>query len=297
MSNRNSSKQPQRPHTPDRSITKEELLVGTQRLALRLSRHLDSLEQGHEGAVDDVAAVLRTLLARGRGDDVLRRVRRAYNVPQPVVRVSISPVDDRTHVLAYGALPVPTDAGVTPPAVGPSWISLDSWVSRTALILRGANRRVSTWEQLITAYSNTLGSHLSGSIPEILARTSTIHADRMNVGEFLIHNAGLVAEDAITQLLSAIGGGSVVVPQARHRALSYAVYLSVRDTDANHPIGDIEVNVVGRPPEGETTLLKMKTQDSSRFLRLTVTRNHDDTGDVGYHYATETPDWWPLRDE
>ena len=143
---------PHRPATPD------EVVEAARRLRQRLGRHLDALEAGEVGAVDDVA-VLRTLLAHGRGDDVVVRLCRTKSIPLPQIQVSEPVVDRQPIGLAFGAVPAPAHGEPV------RLVDINDMAGLPALIVRGAPRRVSTWEQLITDYANTFGSHLSGTIP------------------------------------------------------------------------------------------------------------------------------------
>jgi hypothetical protein len=105
-------------------------------------------------------------------------------------------------------------------------VDINAWRGLDALIVRGAPRRVSGWEQLITDYANTFGSHLSGTIPHLLSHMSSIcYSGSLDLGEYLIHCAGIVAEDALQQVLGAIDGDKA--PPPRHRMLNPLLRLTV----------------------------------------------------------------------
>jgi len=53
-----------------------------------------------------VAAVLRTLIVRGEGDDVIRKLCRRKHVPIPKVLVTRAAHDGPSVVLSAGAIPV-----------------------------------------------------------------------------------------------------------------------------------------------------------------------------------------------
>jgi hypothetical protein len=130
-------------------------------------------------------------------------------------------VDSQQIGLAFGAVPAPSQDD--PPV---RIVDINAWRGLDALTVRGAPRRVSGWEQLITDYANTFGSHLSGTIPHLLSHMSSIcYSGSLDLGEYLIHCAGIVAEDALQQVLGAIDGDKA--PPPRHRMLNPLLRLTV----------------------------------------------------------------------
>ena len=81
------SKQQTTKYAPQ-ATSDEDFVSGAIELGQRLTRHLSALENGEAGAVADVAAVLRTLIVRGEGDDVIRRLCKRTHVPIPEVLVT-----------------------------------------------------------------------------------------------------------------------------------------------------------------------------------------------------------------
>lgn len=280
-----------------RPVTPNDLLASAQRLLARLDRHLDALEAGNVDAVDDLAAVLRTLVVRGKGNDAIRRLCKTFNQPYPHVYVSRQPVDDREIVLAFGSVPCNTAENKPPAEATGSWITIDRWTDQTALIARGATRRVSTWNHLISAYANTYGSHLSGTIPDILTKTSSMWSDRLDLGGYLIHCAGLVVEDALTQLLDQIAGKPLSVPRRNHRPLNPMNGLTV--SDSIRPMGYVGASFAGDGVLESVDLIKLRNAIGTHYLRIRLEPVTHGTDRDGHHLVLQgedkEPDWWPPR--
>lgn len=134
-----------------RQANPQEVVGIARRHRQRLGRHLDALEAGEVGAVDDLAAVLRTLLAHGKGDDVIARLCKLKSIPLPEITLSEPVADCQSIGLAFGAVPA-LSGGDEPVRV----VDIDAWRGLKALIVRGAPRRVSTWEQVIKDYANSI---------------------------------------------------------------------------------------------------------------------------------------------
>src|SRR5277367_1462481 len=201
------AKKPTPPKYAPHSISNEDYLAGAIELAHRLTRHLAALERGEIGAVADVAAVLRTLIVRGEGDDVLRRLCKRMHVPLPEVVVSRAAYEGPSVVLSAGAIPVPPEDLSKPHAIPTLMVNLNRWSDMTALVVRdGAPRRANNWDGVIKMYANTFGSHLSGTIPNTLLKTSKIMSGTLDLGEYLVFCAGVVAEDMLNQVLDTLKG-------------------------------------------------------------------------------------------
>ena len=251
--------------TTSRPATKDEVLDAARRHLNRLRRHMDALQAGEVGAVDDVAAVLRALLAHGSGDDGLRRLCRMHGINVPKVYVSEPVVDKQSIALAFGAVPAPADIEVPV-----RHLDIDAWRRLPALIVRSAPRRVSTWEQVIREYGNTFGSHLSGTIPHLLSEISSIcHSGPLDLGEYLIHCAGIVAEDALQQALATIDGDpDATAKRPQHQRLNPMVGLIV---ERYAPKGAISVqySIAGYPIGSTIELAKVRLEDQNFLLKVT----------------------------
>ena len=151
------------------SISDEDFVAGAIELGQRLTRHLTALENGEAGAVADVAAVVRTLIVRGEGDDVIRRLCRRKHVPIPEVLVTRAAHDGPSVVLSAGAIPVTPEDQDNPHQIATRMVDLNVWSDMTALVVRGGTpRRVNNWDRVISMYPHTFGSHMSGTIPNTL---------------------------------------------------------------------------------------------------------------------------------
>ncbi|MCV7008232.1 hypothetical protein [Mycobacterium gordonae] len=274
------------PHLP-KAATQAEVVAVARRLRQRLSRHLDALETGEIGAVDDLAAVLRTLLAHGKGDDAIVRLCHSHKLPLPQVRVSLPVADDQKIGLAFGAIPAPDEPGHPPTVV----MDIDRWRGLDALIIKGAPRRVNSWEQLITEYANTYGSHLSGTIPHLLSHASSMgYSGNLDVGEYLIHCAGLVAEDALQQVLKAIDGDAAQPPG--HRLQTPLTRLTVETKTP--PSIEAGYNVLDRP-FGQTLQIAKLRVDGMYFM-LELTRAAADETTFHWDFTRDKPEWWDGSD-
>jgi hypothetical protein len=277
----NSGSAQSKPRLP-RQTTPDELVERARGLRQRLGRHLDALEAGEVGAVDDVAAVLRTPLAHGKGDDVIVRLCRSHRIPLPQIQVTEPVVNSQGIGLAFGAVPAPSE-GDPPVRI----VDINVWRGLDALIVRGAPRRVSSWEQLITDYANTFGSHLSGTIPHLLSEMSSMcYSGSLDLGEYLIHCAGIVAEDALQQALGAIDGDKA--PPPRHRMLNPLLRLTVE----TKPQTSMSAGwtLIDRPI-GQTFQIARIRLDGLYFL-LELTRTAADATKFHWDVATDEPDWW-----
>jgi hypothetical protein len=266
---------------PHRAITPEEVVDVARRLRQRLGRHLDALEAGECGAVDDVAAVLRILLVHGSGNNVIVRLCRTNSIPLPRIQVSEPVADHQSIGLAFGA--VPALSGDEPVRV----VDIDTWRGWKALIVRGAPRRASTWEQLIKEYANTFGSHLSGTIPHLLSQMASIcYSGPLDLGEYLIHCAGLVAEDALHQVLGTIDGDDA----PRHRRLNPLVRLIVESRLPHPPQMTTGFTLEDRPLGKAVPIVKVLLDGT--YMMLELTPRGPNEVEYDYEITNEKPEWW-----
>ncbi|OBA70602.1 hypothetical protein A5641_12185 [Mycobacterium sp. 1554424.7] len=269
-----------------RAATREEILDAARRQFHRLRRHMDALQAGEVGAVDDVAGVLRALLAHGSGDDGLKRLCKMHGINLPKVYVSEPVADQQSIALAFGAVPAPAD--FEEPA---RYLDTDAWRRLPALIVRSAPRRVSTWEQVIREYGNTFGSHLSGTIPHLLSEISSIcYSGPLDLGEYLIHCAGIVAEDALQQALSTIDGDADAATKCpQHQRLNPIVRLIV---ERQAPKGGIsaQYSIAGYPIGSTIELVKVRLNDQNFILK--VTRDTANASTFDWEYEQSGPGAW-----
>jgi hypothetical protein len=214
------------------ALSDNEFVACAIELGQRLSRHLDALENGEPGAVADVASVLRTLIVRGEGDDVIRRLCKRMHIELPEVLVSRAANDGPLVILSAGAMPVTPPHADYPHQIKIQLVNLNNWSDMTALVVRdGIPQRVSSWERVIRMYANTFCSHLSGTIPDVLCKTSSIMSGKLDLGQYLVHCAGIVAENSLNQVLTEVGGQSIILPHKLGRHLNPLSHLTLWDDE------------------------------------------------------------------
>ncbi|WP_204807149.1 hypothetical protein [Mycobacterium riyadhense] len=270
-----------------RATTSGETQEQLRRLQKRLSRALNALADGDEDAVDDIAAALRTLVGRGRGDDLIRRVRKAFGLQWPLLFVGPAASDATDVTLSAGSIP----SRVKEPPGDCAWIRVDQWADSLAVVInQGRGQRKANWQKLIEAYANTYGSHASNSIPSMLDETSRMHADQMNLGQYMIHCAGLGVADAITQMIDEIDGKTVVRGQLLQNRLTPLYGLIV----GRQSMEGAKIFIDDRDISERTHVIKMHLYPH-QWQRVFV---EPLPGGAGKNIALDLhdagkPDWWP----
>ncbi|MEJ7633544.1 hypothetical protein [Aeromicrobium sp.] len=193
-----------KPGTTERSDDEfKQFLV---RLQERLGSHTASLHAGRLSATDDLAAVLRTLLTRGAGDDVVRKAIKRFSLQEPIVLVSAPITRQRNLKLAFGALPVGIDDSGDEHT---NYVGVLDWINSLALSKEGLHREYYTWAQLITAYANTNGSHLSRTVPDVLHEVVVDQVGEVDLGVYLIWCAAVLADEALRDVIQQLGMAQV----------------------------------------------------------------------------------------
>jgi hypothetical protein len=287
------SKQPPASYAPQ-SLTDDEFVACAIELGHRLSRHLDALESAEPGAVADVAAVLRTLLVRGSGDDVIRRLCKRMHIDLPEVLVTRAAYDRPLVILSAGAMPVTPEDTDLPHKIETKLVNLNRWSDMTALVVRdGKPQRVNNWDNVIKMYANSFGSHLSGTITGTLFTASSIKSGRLGLGQHLVHCAGIVGENALHQVLAAIAGDPIIVPHKEGRQLNPISHLTLFDDDGRG-LGneELQIALMGRdlPTDDEVDVLKLHFAD--RYIKASYTRHADGRVYGTIKHAQQKPDWW-----
>jgi hypothetical protein len=276
------------------AISDEDFVAGAIELGQRLARHLSALESGEPGAVADVAAVLRTLIARGEGDDVIRKLCKRKHVPLPEVLVTTAAHDGPSVVLSAGALPVTPEDYDHPHQIATRMVDLNAWSDMTALVVRGgAPRRANNWDRVISMYANTFGSHLSGTIPSTLLEASSIMSGELDLGEYLIFCAGIVAESALNQVLDTLAEKSIIVPHKCSRKPNPLAHLTLRD-DARG-VGEPELALAFMPAGleiGDDEIDVLKLHFADRYMKASYSRKSDGKIYGTMTYSRQVPDWW-----
>lgn len=287
------SKQPPAKYAPQ-ALTDDQFVSCAIELGHRLSRHLDALESGEPGAVADVAAVLRTLIVRGEGDDVIRRLCRRMHIDLPEVLVTRAAYDRPLVILSAGAMPVTPEDADLPHQIETKLVDLNRWSDMTALVVRDGNpQRVNDWDKVIKMYANTFGSHLSGTIAETLSTASSIMSGKLDLGQYLVHCAGIIAENSLNQVLSAISGDPIIVPYKPGRQLNPISHLTLFDDDGRG-LGNeaLQVAFMGSdlPMGKEVDVLKLHFAD--RYIKTSYTKHADGKVYGNVAFSQSKPHWW-----
>jgi hypothetical protein len=173
-------------------------------------------------------------------------------------------------------------------------VDLNVWSDMTALVVRGGTpKRVNNWDRVIAMYANTFGSHMSGTIPNTLLETSSIMSGALDLGEYLIFCAGVVAESALNQVLDTLAGKSIIVLHKVARKPCPLAHLTLRDDDRGfgEPALALAFMPAGLTIGGEEIdVLKLHFAD--RYMKTSYSRHSD-----GKIYGTmassqQIPDWW-----
>jgi hypothetical protein len=287
------SKQQTTKYAPQ-AISDEDFVSGAIELGQRLTRHLSALENGEAGAVADVAAILRTLIVRGEGDDVIRRLCKRTHVPIPEVFVTRAAYDGPSVVLSAGAIPVTPEDQDHPHQIATRMVNLDVWSEMPALVVRGGTpRRVNNWDRVISMYANTFGSHMSGTIPNTLLETSSIMSGELDLGEYLIFCAGIVAENALNQVLDTIANKPIIVPHKLGRKPNPLTHLTLRDDERG--LGEPELALAFMPAGlkiGVDEIDVLKLHFADRYMKAAYARGSDGKIYGTMKYSQQKPDWW-----
>ncbi|ANW64000.1 hypothetical protein BCA37_10700 [Mycobacterium sp. djl-10] len=271
-----------------RATSNDEKVQQLQRLERRLARALSALAEGEADAVDDVATALRALVGRGPGNDLIRRVRSALGLRWPLLFVGPPASDANGVSLSVGSIP----ARVQEPPGDRHWVGVNEWTDRLAIVIdQGKGRRKLTWEGLIETYANTYGAHAGKAIPRMLDAASRLYADKLDLGEYLIHCAGLGVADLVGQMLDEIGGNTIVRGQLLRGLLTPLYGLTIID----RPMKDIQVRIDDIGVDKFTYVIKMIVRDGE-WARVWI--EPDLTGETKSIISLDIhddgkPDWWP----
>jgi hypothetical protein len=161
--------------------------------AARLRDHIERIDDGSAYAVDDLALVLRLLVAGGRDGELISRAAQSYGIPLPKFSTSAEPEPVLGLVWGAGALPTIETLG----AGGLADISQLRF--KTALRIQTGSKRMDlTWDKLIRDYANTWGAHVGTSI-----RDDVHLADRIGTAAGLPLTTYMLREVAVAAWYSA----------------------------------------------------------------------------------------------
>ncbi len=275
-------------------ISDDDFIDGAIELGHRLSRHMNALENGEPGAVSDVAAVLRTLMVRGEGDDVIRRLCKRKGLSLPTVFVSRAAYDGPSVILSAGGIPgIPEDED-HPHQIPCHMADLDKWSEMIALVVQGGTpKRANDWNHVISMYANTFGSHMSSTIPKTLVETSSIMSGALDLGEYMIFCAGIAAETMLNQVLDEIAGKLIIVPHKIIRKPNPMAHLTLREAQPGYIDPTLELAFMPRGVEiGDDGIDVLKLHFNNRYMKYRYAREASGQIFGQVHHSIEKPDWW-----
>lgn len=143
--------------------TKEMLQGSLFALSSRLRDHIERVDRGVLTATDDLAVVLRVLIAPGKGNRVIDRAIRALGLSTPEIGISLPPMSRSASIrLSVGSIPISRPLALE---VG-STIPVTKLAGRTF-----ATTRTESWDwgTFISNYCNKWGgAHVDDAIPATL---------------------------------------------------------------------------------------------------------------------------------
>jgi hypothetical protein len=234
----------------------------------RLYRHQTQFLADDIGAGDDLAANLRTLICRGKGDDVLSRAAKRFGIQLPAVTISAPANGEPSTMLSVGSLPIAEDYGAMPRG-GVSRVTFDEWRDSPCLVVERSSpaaTRVFTWEKFIATAANTWGSHTATTIPPVLDETRMSDFGDRPVDSLLLSRAGHYAETILLSLLTELGlSEDAPPPRAADTAPISLAWLRVHDTGPQAEILVIP-GVRNGVKAGEYPLLEVPLRDEARMV-------------------------------
>lgn len=182
-------------------MTDDEVRQAFVRLSFRLSRHLTDHYAGELAALDDTAAVLRTLVK----DDVLGRVIKRFEIENPTLEVGPAPEKREQTQLSMGSVEVHRQWEGERIARSVQ-VGYDIWRVRNCLVGRHPKHglRAYTWLDLIGAYANTWGSHFSHTMPQVIDEASINGVGGTSLVAYLIESAAASTERVVAAVAASI---------------------------------------------------------------------------------------------
>lgn len=154
----------------------------------RLHDHIARLDEGRAYAADDLAVVLRLLVGKGKGLNLLHRIARPGTGPIRFLATR-APETAETH-FSFGLLPARD--GSEP--LGSTAVTLPEWLSSTFLSIRlGELQKNYTWERFISSYSNKWGgAHVDNRVPPELTIIDKFAFGGYALSSYFLRSAGVI---------------------------------------------------------------------------------------------------------
>lgn len=181
----------------DRPLSDAEFLDAFRTLVKRLDSHIRSIDHGERHVRDDLAAVLRILLTRGKGEDAMRRFMSRHQMSADAT-VSLPAFEGPSVWLSLGSLPWDAATGTETQVVTIPKGLMES----TALTARVGHRTEKvSWEKLVKSYGNTYGAHLSTTLPGILDGVKLHGVCEADIGTYMLRSLGVIASGVCNTML------------------------------------------------------------------------------------------------
>lgn len=241
-----------------RPITGAEFLEAFRRVVRRLDNHLIAIDRGEYHLRDDLATVLRTIVARGKGDDALRRLLKRFNLNPPTCWVSPPATPGVGVMLSVGALPVDQGAHTVCKPIRVS-VPDELMMANAVVALTTEGGIVSaSWEKVVIDYGNTFGAHLSTTVPGILDDVHYYGLSETDFGTFMLRTLGVVISSSCHEVLSKLDPAHESVTHDHYMAGAHiirAVYFRSDTTD------ELTVEFSLKKGRRSVSLMSVKTPD------------------------------------
>jgi hypothetical protein len=181
----------------DRPLSDAEFLKAFRMLVKRLDSHISSVDRGERHVRDDLAAVLRILLTRGKGENAIGRFLSRHRMSAEAT-ISLPAFDGSSVWLSLGSLPWDATGGTKTRVV-----SIPTGLIESTALKVNVEGQASTvsWEQLIKSYGNTYGAHLSTTLPAILDGVRLHGVCEADIGTYMLRSLGVLASGVSHELL------------------------------------------------------------------------------------------------
>lgn len=224
--------------------TSSEVIEEAPKWLARLSRNLTNVEHGEEGAGDELAGTLRTLLdSTNKGNRLVVRLSVALKSSFPEVFVSGGPeADSDGLVLSFGNLPlVPAPDDGYPHS--PRYLPFEAWMRAPSLVVPGSEKRKQSWEQFVTLIANTDGAHFGIENHNLLTTSKLFGAVGLSLRDYLLHQVGWQVERVFADLLARAGRPLIPRDRPLEQWLRMPVWMTFRDQPGKGMGVSVAVNV------------------------------------------------------
>lgn len=250
----------------NREATKEETLEYLVRATSRLSRHLTAHFDGDFAAIDDVAAILRTLC----GDGLIKRAIDCLELTDPSLLISKPPELSKGTHISIGNFPCSETYAKPsrPEHQAPRPSTLLTWLQSPAAYItetskRGGkehtSQRMRPWSGLIADISNTWGSHASPLIPPWMDTSQVIGVQELDLPGYVIERAAVAVEVSLTLLMQEVDLPEMApAPRLGPTRPAHVDWLDIRRVDKERLHIDLIAGTDDGVPDGLYKLIRVE---------------------------------------